>query len=188
MDIKKLKEDLKGIYTEYNQIFETRREQNYKDVVNNLKPGSRIPSINEVKFDGVTKDYLNNDLEKLRDKGSTIVKNGLAEIKAFKTKAPDQEAVNYINMLKLRSSITESDLDIAMEKYGDNYSCYKALEDISKERHLPMNYKNNADDIEAVLENSQRRINNMTVRNCDQGEASKGYMAFEILNVDSIAE
>lgn len=43
MDIKKLKSDLKEIYTEYNKVFEKRSEENYRDHINNMNPYERIP-------------------------------------------------------------------------------------------------------------------------------------------------
>lgn len=188
MDIKKLKTDLKEIYTEYNKIFEKRSEENYRDHINSMGPYERIPKKEELPMKGSAKDNLQSDIVNLRKKGAGVIDNAFNEIKEYKTQAPDPNAYNYINMLSLRKHLSESDIDIAMEKYGQNYSCYKALADLASDRQLPLNYHNPTDEIEEALTKAQNNIARMSVSDCQRGGASKGVTAFINMDIDNIAE
>lgn len=188
MDIKKLKSDLKEIYTEYNKVFEKRQEENYRDHINNMDPYERIPKKDELPIKGTARDNLQSDIVDLRKKGASVIESAFDEIKTFKTQAPDPNAYNYISMLKLRKDLTESDIDNAMEIYGQNYSCYKALEDLANERRIPLNYHNPTDEIEEALTMAQNNIAKMSVSDCERGGASKGITAFKNMNIDNIAE
>lgn len=189
MDIKKMKDDIKGVFTEYNKIFEIRKKENYKEICEGLKPYETVPDPKNItEFKGTTRDYLTKDLTELRTKGLDIVDSSLKELNDYKTQAPDPNAMNYINMLASRKRLTTNDLDMAVQKYGDNYSCYKALEDISSERHIPMNYRNNADEIETVLNDTRRSFDNINVHSCEQGNASAGAVAFQNMLIDGLKE
>lgn len=112
----------------------------------------------------------------------------MKEVNDLKTVAPDPDALNYITILKTRKQLTTNDLDIAMQKYGNNYACYKALQDISSDRHIPMNYKNDTDDIEETLLSTRRDFDNINVFSCERGHASAGAVAFQSMFIDNIQE
>lgn len=189
MDIKKLKEDLKGIYSEYNQIFELRKKQNYQEICDGLNPYEIKPDPKNIKnFKGDTKEYLTKDLAKLREKALTITESALKEINAAKTEAPTQEAVNYISLLGSRRNLTEADINNAFEQYGGNYACFKALEDIANDRRLPVNYSNNAEAIETAVQTAQHSFEKIGVPDCENGHASAGSIAFQSMFIDSMPE
>ena len=189
MDIKKLKEDLKGIYSEYNKIFEEGKTRNYKEICDNLKPYETKPDPKDIKtFKGSAREYLAKDLEGLREKALNITDTALKEINAAKTEAPSQEAVNYISLLGARRNLTALDIDNAMEKYGGNYSCFKAIEDIAQAKHLPVNYTNNAEAVSEAVASARSSFEKIGVIDCENGHASAGSVAFQSMFIDSLPE
>ena len=52
------------------------------------------------------------------------------------TKAPTQEALNVVEALKMRNTISAEEMELYMDKYSDNYQIYGVLKDIAKSKNV----------------------------------------------------
>lgn len=151
-DKAKANRELKQIINDYRKAYETIKEINYAQYKAELKPGQTVQS--NINFSSDNVDRLKEKAAACREKAQDVIKPLLDRIDREITDAPSTEATNTIQLLALRSNITEADVENLMKRYGDNIQAYKAIRDIAKGKEIDI-YKPHP------AEEERDRVNNL---------------------------
>ena len=172
LSTKQIREKLTEFYTEYTNKYNDIAEQSRKEYVGTLPPGAKIPAEKKLYTEQSKEAFSNYSAKAVNDINDYIIKN-LKEVQRLKTNPPHVEAVNYISLLgKLESP--EADLiDIAMNRYGDNYISYKALYDIAAKHDIRDFKAPVLDELETVLKEEYNTVNKLESNLTLTGNTSK---------------
>lgn len=121
--------DLQTIVSQFQDSYNVTAAASIRDAKLRLQPGDAVPE--EGKIIG---DVFRNEFESLangyRERAGKIIDGKIKGYEEYLTAAPSDEAVRVISMLGNRDHISSEEFDLVVEKYGDNYQAYKALNDI----------------------------------------------------------
>lgn len=126
--------ELKQILNNYRSAYKKINDKNWNEYRDTLRPGQVIQSKIDLSLDNL--EMLKKEADTCREKAQGVLQPLLDKIDKEISTAPSAEATNTIQLLALRSSITEADIDNLMKRYGDNVQAYKAIRDIAKEKDI----------------------------------------------------
>ena len=177
-----LKAITKGYADDFKAISERSREERLKD----LAPGSSIPASGKLYGDKAKNDFKVK-ADTYRARANEVIDKEPKSRNDKMTAAPSTEAVNTIQLLKMRNNLTEADINPLMKRYGDNTQVYDTLRDIAAQHgihgyHLeenPLRVKANK---LSDLKNSIN--NNLRVERAERGYASDGFISFLNATID----
>lgn len=152
-EIKKNAEILKALNNAYIDDYKHIIDKDKRESRERLKPGEVAPAHNGIIL-AENKELLKTIQIELKNKAYNILNDIKAQIDKEKTKAPSNEAIQYIDLLRKRTSINRDDIDLALKTYGDNYQVDKAVLDIATENEIDINGIGVFEDIVANETNS----------------------------------
>ena len=128
---------LKALVAEFVEKYREAAAKSHEEYIKNLKPGedAHIPAEEYIIGDAPRREFFSYcmDLQKKVDE----ILSGLAEKERDeRTAPPSEEAVRIINLLYLRSDVTEDELNDLMNRYGDTYQARKAMLDIAHRNEI----------------------------------------------------
>ena len=177
-----IKEKLSSFYNDYSTAYKTAAANSKKEYLSTLTPGARIPA-EERLFTQESKEAFLMQSEKMKAGTVSYLLENIKEVQRLKTNPPHKEAVNYISMLNQLAEPEAGLIDIAMNRYGDNYITYKALFDIAA-RHEMNDFKPPVlDSLEEVLINEYNNISTIERNINANGEMNTGALLFQEANI-----
>ena len=183
MNTKTIKDNLKTIYGDYCKEYQRGADASYKRRLSELKAGDVAPASRGF-FYADDRDRFAERASDYREKARAVVDDAMQEVRVRKTDSPTTEAVNYINLLRNKHNVTEEEISNAVERYGDNYSCYHALRDIAEDNHVLTLDVHPLDKITEGLENTLSSINQMGVINAERGRCTDGASSVFGMSID----
>lgn len=97
------------------------------------------------------------------------------EVSRRKSDAPSTEAVNAITLLNMRDNVTSGDIEAAAARYGDNYTAYKAIQEIGRKHKVWLPEVHEVEALEDGLSSVTKVISSMTPDFAENGRWSAGY-------------
>lgn len=185
MNSTEIKTNLKNILNRYNSLYKIYSEMNRKAFVESLSPGSVIPK--KIPFMDPYKEDLNKEITKLQYESTRFLENAQEAISKAKTKAPDQNALNYIQMLSLNKDLNENDIITALDAYGHNYACYKAIKSLANDQNIRfLDLKDHElDIISDQLDSAKNSVNRFSVYQCENDPPTDGATTFQTMVLDA---
>lgn len=182
-EAKKAIEQLKQMNNTYIEDYKAVFEKDKKEVLHRLKPGQPVPAENIVILDE-NKALLNQLQMELKDKAQSVLNELKSSINKAMTKAPSNEALNYIELLSKRTTLNRDDINLALNTYGENYQIDKVLVDLAKKNEIAVDDISIVEDIlsEATtnLFNSYDRVLGRVKNNNSSIESDISWLNFEI--------
>lgn len=168
---------LKDITAQFINQYQHTAKASRDAFIHSAKGGDRIPPENKI-YGKEYQESFSSAARDLRATAETILSDELSKARAATAEAPSQEAVNALSVLSMRTHATRDDLDALIDRYGDNYSAYRAIAEYASD-HNVTRYPDHplAEHIENLdaLDGSLRRW--MTLPSADAGRATEGYKA-----------
>lgn len=127
--------ELKKIVNEFYTLYEDVARTTRTAAMANLPAGAPAPE-ESVIYGEAGRNTFAKEAAKLLARAEQLINAKVAPIKARVTAAPSEEAVNAVTMLSLNKDISETDVDLLLEKYADNYQTVKALKSVAAEKGL----------------------------------------------------
>lgn len=179
IDLKPFKETIREIVNEYLEKTEKATAVSKDNKLKGLDPYDRVPEEETLKLmTPAEKDSFNNEIMPLKEKGIFAVNDLLEKIETKKTEAPTTEAVNYVSMLKLKKDISDRDIESAINKYGNTYIVYEALQEIAADNNILVP-DNPYENIEESIESVNKVIRSMNANNV--ATQSRGSINFALM-------
>lgn len=122
----KIAEDLRDKYKELS-------DADYKQYMSGLKPGQTVQKKGRLVMDASKRELIKACAE-ARVAVNSIIDEARYKAGSEMAEPPSAGAVSYIQTLRGRRRISQTELDAAVRKYGDNWSCYQALQDIAQQQ------------------------------------------------------
>lgn len=143
---------VRDLEAKYEEILES----DYAEYLSGLNPGQTVRPKGRIIADERKRELVKacNDA---REDAEAVFDKARAEADEEITKAPSQEAVGYLQTMRGRQHVSQTELDAAVRKYGDNWSCYQALRDIAAEQrkagnNVAVRWANTLDGVDEFLE------------------------------------
>lgn len=174
---KEISEKLTGFYKGYIEAYKQAAANSKKDYLATLQPGERIPA-QEKLYTAESKEAFAKYSDQAKAEINSYLLANIKEVQRLKTNPPHPEAINYISMLNQLKEPEAGLIDIAMNRYGDNYITYKALHDIAAKHEMTDFKAPVLDSLEEVLLNEYNNIE-IIDRNVNlNGELDTGKLLF----------
>lgn len=125
-----LKRISRKYYEDFNTFCKWSREARLKE----LAPGDPAPETG--KLYGKYKDMFDEKAKGYRTAASEILEAEKKAVIKKINKAPSQDAVNVLNVMKLRDNITADQINSLIDEYGDNVIFYEAARDLANQKGL----------------------------------------------------
>ena len=158
--------------------FNTAADISRNAAIKNLRPGEKAPAAGRV----YGEDRRNAFAEKaaaLRADGQKIIDDARADVLAEMSAAPTAEAVNSVNMLKLRDRVTGAEVSALINEYGQNYQTYQVIKDIAKKSEIRLE-EHPLDTALADLDRMARTVSQMDLAGAERGRAAdSAFIAFQ---------
>lgn len=136
MDNKKIRDSLKELTERFRSGYCSAAKSSWEHHVKTLPIGQAVPPKGEI-YGTENKAAFDELCRDITAQGRDIIGGVKAEVSEMMTAAPTEEAVNTINMLKLRDNVSEDEFARVMEKYGsDNYQAAKAISHVAHEQGI----------------------------------------------------
>lgn len=162
MDINKFKslnEQLKKIIDDFMKEYERAKENSWSAYVRDLPVNGTVPGRDTI-IRAEDRTAFTETCARYYETGENIILKARDIVLEELTKAPTEEAVRTVEMLKLRDNISEAELAALMDKYGDNPQTYNAIRSIALKQKIYIFEENEHEDrlkkIDIVRENLQR--------------------------------
>jgi hypothetical protein len=101
-----------------------------------LKSIDATEAAENAKLERDTEDKIARSRSQYTDWVTSGLESLETEINRLLAKAPSSDALNYIQVLKMRSTLSQGDVDSAANVYGDNLSIMSIIGDIAKDHGL----------------------------------------------------
>lgn len=180
------KTQLKAITKDYADDFKRISERSREERLKTLEPGAKIPASGVLYGDRAKADFKVK-ADGYRTRANEIIDRELKVLNDKMTAAPSTEAVNTIQLLKMRKNLTEADINPLMERYGDNIQVYDTLRDIAAQHDIN-SYRLEQNPLRAKAEKlTDLRTsinNNLRVERAERGYASDGFISFLNATID----
>ena len=129
---KELNTELKTIARNLSDNYEKMRQISEKRFKASLAPG-QIFHPRSGFYDNTIREQFARDCEKVRAEAHRLLDDVTVKLTDQATEAPTAEAVNTINLLAVRKDVSADEIDMFMNKYGQNCPvAYKALKEIAE--------------------------------------------------------
>lgn len=172
--------ELKAITTRYTDKYKNICERSREERIKSLQPGAALPAHGKL-YGDEAREQFRKEADACRVQAASIIENELKALNDKMTAAPSIEAVNTIQLLKMRSNVTAADINSLMQRYGDNSQVYDTLIDIAGQHNLneykfesnPLRVKaNKLNDLRSSIEK------NLRLERAERGYASEGFISF----------
>lgn len=175
-----IKDELKAITNRYVDDFNVICERSREERLKTLQPGARVPAQGKLYGDDARNEFKRK-ADAHRVQAMSIIGNELRALNEKMTAAPSTDAVNTIQLLKMRSNITPEDINVLMMRYGDNSQVRDTLVDIAGQHDIK-DYKFESNPIRVKaekLKDLNNSINNsLRLESAERGHASAGFVSF----------
>lgn len=177
MGIKTALKDITSSYAkDYKDICERSREERIKS----LEPGATLPKTG-VLYGEDARQSFKVKADTHRAKANELINTELAKLNESMTAAPTTEAVNTLQLLKMRSNVTAADINNLMGRYGDNTQVYDTLLDIAAQHGIrEYAYTRNPirERAEKLNDLKSSINNNLRLERAERGYATDGFISF----------
>lgn len=178
-----IRKQLKNYVHEYADTYAAMADNCFKRRCAMLRPGQPAPA-RDLPLDRESREEFGEVCADLRRKVNDLL-DGVAEnYTAEVTKAPSDEAVKLITVLKAVGTVSEGDLAAYLEKYGDNYTVYVALREIAKNSGIILEDPPVVKRREAVEDLRQELTRSICISDAERGGTGKGYIAAIEMDID----
>lgn len=182
-DLFALKERLKKNYRDFTDDYQRSVEASYKKQLAKLRPGETAPTVKRLVGDD--RKAFEERVKKYRHENEQIVKDAENSIAGALSAAPSTEAVNFVSMLNLRNDLTQSDIDAAIAKYGNNYSAYAAIASIGQRQPNKLyTAPHEVDNMRNFIEMAKPISASMTLIGAENSAPTRGRAAFIDMSLD----
>ena len=132
--VKIINRDLNKLLDSFVAEWENARNKSWNEYITALPAGSRLPAMQDTIVRQEDRAAFLEKAVEYFNKADVLINSGRSMIIDELTKAPSEEAVRTIEMLKLRENISDIELKSLMDKYGDNPQTYNAIRSIAQKQ------------------------------------------------------
>ena len=125
---------LKELKVKMDDAFSKNAEASRQEYIKSLPAGSPLPAENRIYSDDHLKAFR-DEARQIYGNVCDVLRKEREKVSEAKTEAPTDEAVRAISLMKLMD-VSADDVTNMLGKYGDNYSCYRAITSIAKDAGL----------------------------------------------------
>ena len=111
--------ELKKIVNEFYTLYEDTARTTRTAAMANLPAGAAAPA-ESIIYGEAGRNTFAKEAAKLLTRAEQLINEKITPIKARVTASPSEDAVNAVTMLSLNKGISETDVDLLLEKYADN--------------------------------------------------------------------
>lgn len=120
---------LKSLYLEYLQAFNSAKENSKRAFLENMQPGATMPA--NININIAERSKLNDKTLDIKRRANDILDDLINEAGAGIATAPTQEEINAVQMLVYRSNVSVDEIDFLLTVNKDNVQTYNAIKDIA---------------------------------------------------------
>lgn len=175
---------LKQLVDEFGSAFQTIAEESRTALMRHSTAGERIPVPGRL-YGNEYRAQFTARCDEIRGAVAAVINEQIDNIKATMAEAPSADAVNTVQMLALRDDITADEINVVLEKYGENYQAAKAIISVAASKGLrgwSCSADSRLEDLENLRSVMRRTINATSAEN---GHASNGYLEMLKIQIDS---
>lgn len=176
--------ELKKVLDDFNREYKAKSEESREAYIRHLPAGQAVPPKGRIYGDENKAAFTKLCLEK-RAQVRDIIGKEIDSLRSKMAEAPTTEAVNSVQLLKMRDNVSEEEISTLLDKYGDNNQVRSALVDIAS-AHGYHSFSRSGDeerlkDIEG-LQNSLE--NSLSIKSMeDKGEAYASWLGCAVDNL-----
>lgn len=122
-----------GVARELVESYRDILDDDYSSYMASLKPGETVMPKGRIMGDE-SKRKLIEACGRARESMSAVFDEARTEAGDEMAEPPSAEAVSYIQTLRGRKRVSQTEIDAAIRKYGDNWSCYQAISDVAQKQ------------------------------------------------------
>ena len=175
-----LKSELKAITKGYADDYKAICEASREECIKSLKPGSRMPATGVLHGEEARAKFRAK-ADSHRKEAVRIIDNELRILDNKMSAAPSTEAVNSLQVLKMRKKVTANEIESLMMRYGDNSLVHDALCDIAADHDIrtyavadnPVRVK-----AEKLNDLKQNITTSLRLEQAERGHATDGFISF----------
>lgn len=104
-------------------------EDDYKQYLAGVQPGEVVRPRGKLATEDGRKRLFAR-AQRSRDRIAELCDKAEREMGDEMAQAPSAEAISYLESLRGRAHVTRAEMEAAFRRYGDNWSCYRALKEI----------------------------------------------------------
>lgn len=176
--------ELKQVIKDFSDEYAKKAEESRQEYIKHLPAGQAIPPKGII-FGDNNKDTFNQSCVEKRQKVRAIIDKEIRPLKLKLTEAPSTDAVNSIQLLKMRNSVSEKEISDLLDRYGDNDQVRAALVDIGKDHgYHSFSRSSNEERIENLEDLKRSLENSLTLKRMeDRGSAFYSWLNSVIDNI-----
>lgn len=122
-----------GVARELVESYRDILDDDYSSYMASLKPGETVMPKGRIMGDE-GKRRLIEACGRARESMSAVFNEARTAAGDEMAEPPSAEAVSYIQTLRGRKRVSQTEIDAAIRKYGDNWSCYQAISDVAQKQ------------------------------------------------------
>lgn len=178
--------ELKVILDKYAQDYAQTAEASRNAFMQSAKGGDKIPISGQI-YGNDYKAQFESRCNGYQAEAEKILDGVITETRANATKAPSDEAVRVVQMLKLRKELTPDEVYNLLSVYGSNAQTYKAIASIAASngvRVMPCPIDEELKDLEAL---KRDMLKTLTLNNAEGGHATESFLSFfKSVSIDAV--
>ena len=181
-----INKELKAITGKYVEDYKTICNRSREERIKQLRPGEPIPKESTLYGDRAKADFKEL-ADSHRAKANEILERELKAVNDKLTEAPSTEAVNSMQLLKMRDRVTLDEINGLMIRYGDNNQIYDTLKDVARQHGInEYAFDRNPLRVRAeMLSDLQHNINSsLTVNKAERGYATEAFISLINASID----
>lgn len=177
---------LKNIIDKFGEHFKEIAEKSRIDLIQSSSGGAMIPLAgriygNEYKasFEESCKEYQ-AEATQIMDE---IISSTLAEL----TRAPSDEAVNIVQMLRLREELNSDEVYSLLAVYGKNAQAYKAITSVAAAKGVRVTPCPIDKELKELEEFKKQILDTLTLSGAERGHATESFLSFfKSMSIDTV--
>ena len=148
----------------------------YRRKLDAMQPGDTVPEGGKF-FTDEERTAFKSKAAQFSDMIAAELDKAEESVNAAIAAAPTAEATNYINVLAARANVTETEINAALDKYGDNYAAYNAIKEIG-EKHKVYSPEHPANAAQQEITARRKDLYNITLQGAESKRITRNAVLF----------
>ena len=152
-------------------------DDDYNEYLANAEPGMVVEEKGFKLKTDLYKRELSRMCEEAAQKINALCDNAAEAARSEMTEPPKQDALAYCQALAARKSVTVSEAETALQRYGDNWTCYQIIRDVIRAQRAAGNKEFYRLDPRNTLDGWEKQIE--SIRN-EGTTFARRYLAYQM--------
>lgn len=173
---------LKKIIEDFNKQFQIVSENSRNDYISTLKANETVPAKGKIYGDSYRASFK-KDCEKINADAAKLIDDEIYSLSRRMSLAPSQDAVNAVQMLSMRTNISDTEIQKMLNRYGDNDMARSTIIDIAGS-HGNHNYDFERPGTEERIQDLEGLKSSLKNAFTDKSAENRGIGFYSILNAE----